>query len=263
MHIAESIVRGIARFGYAARGLVYLVVGGLAMEAALELEEAEDIRGAMRAIVEQQFGVPVLLGIAAGLLAYSVWRVVQSLLDVDGHGYDLRGLSVRVSLLISAGLHVVLAWASLQVALHIGSGEGTPTRDLVTRIFSWPMGSWLVAGGGLLVLIAGLAHIYKGATAGFRRWFKASDAAMRWIDLVSRFGLIARGLLFLLVGGFAIYAGLTLEAGQVRGLRGVLLWIQQLGFGRSLLGLAGCGLFAFGVYSVIEAFVRRVGVANT
>ena len=254
------MVRWIARAGYAARGLVYLVVGGLAIEAALDIEAAQDVRGAMHTIVEQQFGAPVLFGIALGLLAYSVWRIVQSILDVDAHGYSVRGIGVRGALLVSAGLHLGLAWASLQIALNIGAANGTPTRDLVARVFAWPLGSWLVAGAGVAILIAGLAHIYKGGTAGFRRWFEASPANLRWIDPVSRFGLVARGALFLIVGGFVMYSGLTVEADEARGLQGALLWVQELLFGRWLLGLAGFGLLAFGAYSMIEAFVRRVGI---
>ena len=111
--MTDQLIRIVARFGYLARGLVYLAVGGFAVEAALDLEQAEDVRGAMQAIEQQQFGEPVLLAIAIGLLAYAAWRLVQSLFDVDGHGWDGKGLAVRISLLISAALYVLLASASV------------------------------------------------------------------------------------------------------------------------------------------------------
>lgn len=260
MPIMGVFIRTVARLGYAARGLVYLVVGGLAFEAALDLEQARDIRGAMHTIVAQQFGVPVLLAIAVGLLAYSAWRVLQSILDVDNHGFNARGLGVRLALLISAGMHIALAIASVQIALNIGSGDGTPTRAYVEKIFTLPLGRWWVAAGGVAVLIAGVAHLYKGVTAGYRRWFDASPAVMWWVDPVSRTGLIARGLLFFPVGCFAIYAAITFNAGEARGLEGALLWLEELAFGRLLLAIIGIGLMAFGAYSCIEAGVRRVGL---
>ena len=263
MQMVDRLIRLVARFGYLARGLVYLMVGGLALQAALDLEEAEDIRGAMYVVLEQEFGVPVLLAIAVGLLAYAAWRVVQSLIDVDGHGFSAKGLVLRVSFLISAGLHATLASASVKIALHIESGKGTPTRAMVENIFTWPLGRWMVVAGGLAITIAGVAHIYKGATGGFLRWFDASPSVLRWIDPVCRVGLVARGILFVLISSFVVYAAITLEANQARGLEGALLWVQQLAFGRLLLGVVGMGLMAFGAYSVIESCVRRVGFGNS
>ncbi len=145
-----------------------------------------------------------------------------------------------------------MIWPPSIVRLHAGARAGG--TDI--RLAAGPLGGGCRRGG---ILIAGFAHIYKGVTAGFRRWFSASPWAMLWIDPVSRFGLIARGLLFLPVGCFVVYAAITLKADQARGLEGALLWVQELAFGRLLLGIAGIGLVAFGVYSVIETFVCRVG----
>lgn len=262
MHITNTLLRLIARFGYIARGLVYLVVGAIAINAAIDLEQAKDVHGAMRTIVQQQFGVPVLLGVGLGMAAYSVWRFAQSLFDVDSHGFGVRGSGVRLGMLVSALLHLGLGYEAVKIALSIGSSQGTPVRAEVAYVFALPLGQWLVAGGAICIGIAGFAQLYKGATAGFRRWFQASDAAMLWIDPIGRFGLCARGLLFVVISVFVAYAAITFVPGKAVGLQGALLWIQALTFGRWLLGACGIGLFAFGVYSVIEAFVRRVGVGN-
>ena len=83
---------------------------------------------------------------------------------------------------------------------------------------------------------------------------------MAWIDPVARFGLFARGLLFLGVGAFVLYAALTLDPSEARGVEGVMLWIQERLYGRIMLAGLALGLIAFGAYGLIEAFVRRVGL---
>ncbi|MEC9407025.1 MAG: DUF1206 domain-containing protein [Pseudomonadota bacterium] len=257
----SSLVRLLARMGYTARGLVYLVVGGLTLQAALDLEEPADTRDALQTLFAQSFGTPLLIGLAAGLVGYAVWRAVQSLLDVDNHGHDPRSLCIRAALLVSAALHLGLAWACIEIALQLGSGGSQPARQVARQVVDWPAGDWLLMGGGLAIFIAGAAHIYKGASGGFRDWFDASDRALLWIDPLSRFGLCARGLIFLVVGGFTIYAGQYVEPDAVRGMRGALQWIQARAFGRLWLGLFGVGLLAFGLYSMTEAWVRRVGLS--
>ncbi|MES1924265.1 hypothetical protein T31B1_03040 [Salinisphaera sp. T31B1] len=255
-------VRWIARAGYGARGLVYLAVGVLALHAALEFEEARDVRGAMREINQHAGGTMVLVGLAVGLAAYGIWRLVQTLLDVDDHGWNPRALAVRGGLLVSAVLHASLAWGCLQIALQWSTSGSKPVQHAVARTLEWPYGRPLVVVGGVVVVGAGIAHLSKAARGGFRKWFDASPTAMRWIDPVSRFGLSARGLLFLGMGAFVVYSAITLDASDARGIEGVMLWIQERVYGRVLLGVLSLGVIAFGAYSIIEAFVRRVGLGG-
>lgn len=260
MRRRRAVVAGIARCGYAARGVVYLTVGFLVMHAALEIDDAEDVRGALHAINNQAYGSYLLLGLAAGLVAYALWRIVQSLLDVDDHGHGVRAVILRLALVVSAALYGSIAYACVEIGLNLGSGGGSHTQEMVSRLLGWPAGRWLVGAAAVVVCITGIAHIHKGLTGGFRKWFAASAAAMRVIDPVSRVGLIARGLVFVAVAGFVLYSAFTLDASDAGGLKTVLLWAQERVYGRLLLGAIGAGLFAFGAYSLLEAFVRRVGL---
>lgn len=261
MRQRRAVVAAIARFGYAARGVVYLTVGYLIANAALELEEAEDVRETLHAINNQAYGGYLLLGLAAGLVAYAFWRVVQSLLDVDDHGHGFRALILRAALVVSAFLYASIAYACVEIGLSLGSGGGgSHTQEMVAHLLRWPAGRWLVGAAAVVVCITGIAHIRKGWIGGFRKWFAASAAAMRIIDPISRVGLIARGLLFVAISGFVLYSAFTLVASDAGGLKTVLVWVQERVYGRFLLGGIGTGLFAFGTYSMIEAFVRRVGL---
>jgi len=260
MSHVHSTLRWLARLGYGARGLVYLVFGALVLRAAWHLSEAEDVHGTLREIHDEPGGAMGLAALAAGLLAYSIWRFVQSLLDVDGHGVKPRGLAVRIALLVSALMHVSLAWAAVRIAMEWGEGRSQPVQHAVSQILSWPGGRAVVAVGGVVIIGAGVAHFVKAATAGFRKWFDASPGAMWWIDPVSRIGLTARGLMFVGIGGFLIYAAITLHSADAKGVQGLLEWVQQRAYGRLLLGGWAIGMMLFGTYSLIEAFVRRVGL---
>lgn len=253
-------VAGIARLGYAARGVVYLTVGYLILNAALEIEEAEDVKEMLYAINSQPYGNYLLLGLAAGLVAYAFWRLVQSLLDVDDHGHAPRALILRAALVISAFLYASIAYACIQISLNLGTGGGSQIRKTVAHLLGWPAGRWLVGAAAVVVCITGIVHIRKAWVGGFRKWFAASAGAMCIIDPVSRVGLIARGLLFVAISAFVLYSAITLDASDAGGLKTVLVWAQQRIYGRFLLGGMGAGLFAFGAYSLIEAFVRRVGL---
>lgn len=254
------MVAGIARFVYGARGVVYLTVGYLIANAALEVEEAEDVNEALHAINNQAYGSYLLLGLATGLVAYALWRLVQSLLDVDGHGHGLRALVLRAALVVSALLYISTAYACIQIAMNLGGSGGSATRQMISRLLDWPAGRWLVGVAAIVVCITGIVHIRKGLIGGFRKWFDASTAAMRIIDPICRVGLVARGLVFVAIAGLVLYSAFTLDASDAGGLKALLLWVQQRVYGRILLGGIGVGLFAFGAYSLLEAFVRRVGL---
>lgn len=261
MQWTRTTVRWLARIGYGARGLIYLLFAVLLLRAAWELSEAEDVHGTLTALQDEPGGQIILFALAFGLAAYGIWRLTQSLLDVDRHGWRPGALAVRGGLLVSAITHGSLAWASLRLAASWSSGSnGKPVQHAVSATLAWPYGGLLVAGLGILVMAAGAVQIAKGLTAGFRKWFDAWSGAMWWIDPVSRIGLTARGLLFVGVGGFVIYAGITLDPGEAKGVQGLLIWVQEHVYGRFLLGVWAVGVMLFGCYSLIEAFVRRVGL---
>lgn len=256
------LINCVARAGYAARGLVYLTVGFLAAYAAWKFQSPEDVTGALHAINNQPFGTYLIFGLGIGLLAYALWRTIQALFDADGHGWGVKAIILRLSFLVSAALYTSIALACIHIARNLGTDSGSQIQAMVAMLLRWPAGSWLVSAVAVALCITGIAHIHKGVTGGFHKWFDASAPAMRFIDPVGRVGLAVRGLIFLAISGVVLYAAFTLDASDAMGLKGLLLWAQQQSYGRILLGAVGIGLLAFGTYGVIEAFVRRVGLDN-
>jgi len=262
----------LARLGYAARGVVYLLVGGLAVLAAWGGGggRTTDTRGALRTLLDEPFGYAMLGAIALGLVFYAVWRFIQAVMDADHHGTGAKGLAVRGGLLVSAVTHVLLALFVLSLIFGWGSGVGGGggsgggggggggTQGWTAWLLSQPFGPWLVAAVGLAVIGAGIAQIAKGHKEKFRRHMAMGPRTERWAVPVSRFGLYAKGLVFLIIGGFLIVAAWQHDPSEARGLGGALATLQQQVYGQILLGIVAVGLIAFGVYSLLEARYRHI-----
>jgi hypothetical protein len=247
----------LARSGYAARGVVYLVVGGLAVVAALGGGQTTDSKGALRTILQQPFGEVLLALVALGLVGYAIWRLVQATTDPDGHGTDAKALVIRGGLLVSAITHSLLALFALSLIFGWGSSVGG-ARDWTAWLLQQPFGRWLVGLIGVAVIGAGLAHMIKGYRADFTKYLEMAPATLERSSPICRFGLIARGVVFLIIGGFLVVAAWRFSSGDVVGLQGALQTLQQQPYGWILLAVVALGLCAFGVYSLIEARYRRI-----
>lgn len=256
-----------ARLGYAARGGVYLIVGALAVLAAMGSGgETTDTKGALQSLMGEPFGMVILALVAVGLLAFSGWRAVQAIADVDRHGSDAKAWVIRGGLLVSAVTHLLLAVFAASLIFGVGGGSGGAggggTQGWVAQLMQQPYGVWLVGLVGAAIVGAGIAQIIKGWQAKFEKRLDVSYDKLGWIRPICRFGLIARGVVFGIIGGFIIVAAWQHDPQEARGLSGALETLQGQPFGQVLLGIVALGLVAFGVYCFIEAAYRRLGIGQ-
>jgi hypothetical protein len=251
----------MARAGYGARGIVYLIVGGLALLAALDVRNrVVGTRGALRSLADEPSG-PILIGtMAAGFLGFAVWRLVQATLDPGGLGRNLRGVVVRAALGVSAMVYLTLAVfaGALLLGLKLGGEEGALIRRWIASLLSTPWGSELAFGTGSVIATAGAAMVVRGLRAKFGRRLACGRRMRAWALPVSRFGLVARGVVFALTGLSVIVAAFEAEADEARNLAGVLRALEGVPYGWTFLIAAAVGLAAFGLYGVIEAVYRRI-----
>ena len=256
-------VEPLARFGYATKGVVYILIGALAVLAALDAGgQTTDTRGAFQEIYAKPFGQVLLGAVAIGLAAYAIWRVTQAIVDAEGKGKDLKGISIRIGYACSGLLHAGLAFSAARLLL--GEKEGSSEqahKSRTAQIMQLPFGRLLVGLAGTGFIGFGLYQIYKGYKAKFRKRLEVGAMSKRedeWATRSGQFGLAARGVVFGIIGYFLIVSALRYDPGKVRGLDGALESLAGQPFGKVLLGIVAAGLAIYGFYMLVEAKYHRI-----
>ncbi|WP_207541103.1 DUF1206 domain-containing protein [Sabulicella rubraurantiaca] len=251
----------LGRLGFAARGVVNLLVGGLALMAALGRGgEATGARGAIGTLLTQPLGLFILAFLALGLFGFALWRFLQSLLDADGLGRDRKALMRRAGQFISGVIYLGLAGfaASLAMGGAASGGEDEAARDWTRWLMSQPFGRWLVAGVGLGILGAAFGMARKAWTASFCENLSCGGQAEHWVKRLGQAGYAARAVVFVVIGLFLLIAAWQHDPNEVRGLGGALVALRAQPFGAALFGIVAAGLAAFGLFGLAEAWFRRM-----
>ncbi|MEG5173437.1 DUF1206 domain-containing protein [Microcoleus sp. B3-D7] len=254
----------LARLGYASKGLVYFIVGFLAAQAAFSMGgRTTDTSGALSEIVNQPFGKFLLFLVTIGIIGYALWRIVQTILDPEHQGQkmDAKRIAQRIGYALSALAYAGLALTAVKLIMGSGRSNSNTTEDLTAQILAQPFGQWLVGLAGSIVIGVGFSYFYEAYKAKFRRHFKLDEMSpteQKWATRLGRFGIAARGVVFVIIGFFFIQAARLSDASQTKGLGEVLEILAQQPFSPVILALVPLGLIAYGIYSVIEARYRRI-----
>lgn len=252
-------VRRLRQVGLASRAAVYAILAILAGDIALHgsAPARADSQGALVELAKQPEG-PVLLGfLAAGLLAYALWRLTQ-VLSRKGTGQSRRSPWMRVGWAAAAAIYLGLCVQAVSILLDAGSGGGPSShpRPLVAAVLGWGGGQVLVGLVGFGIAFGGIALAVWGCVHDYDKVFETgrmSRRCRRAARLTGTGGEITRGLLVLLVSIYLITAAVTDQPGHVKTLGGSIAALAHDPFGTALLALTALGLLMFAVYSCFEA----------
>jgi len=256
----RNTIERIARFGYGARGIVYIVVGALALLAAIgQGGRAGDSKDALRAVLSGPFGAVLVGVIALGLAGFALWRLVEGVTDADRRGTSAKGLAVRGAHLISAAIYLGLAVSAASLSLGLGMSGGDGMHDGTAWLLAKPYGRWLVALGGLGVIGGGFGFLGKAWRGDVTdRLALDTQARDRWAGPVGRSGYAARGIAFLIIGGFLVAAAWHQRSSDAKGLTEAFALLRAQPYGWILLGLVAAGHAAFGAFGLIQARYRHI-----
>lgn len=254
---ARPWVELLARLGFAAKGAVYIMIGGFAAAAAFAGGgQTTGGSGALATVADDAWG-RVLLGlIAVGLVGYVVWRLVSATLNPE---HEKTG--TRVFFAITAVIYGALAIEAARLALTGAGGGGGGESHWVAELMRQPFGQLLVGIAGLGVALYGLQQIWNAWRVDLdeRLDLGAMTARARaWTIRFGRFGLAARGLVLAIIGGFFLVAAVQADPSEARGVGGALSTMRDTPW---LLGLVALGLIAYGLYQLVRARYRRIRVA--
>jgi hypothetical protein len=261
--VHTPLFEGLARAGYVARGLIYVVIGICAVRLAQGVNgQPASQTGALKLIADQQFGHALLVLMAIGLGGYSLWRLAQAVFGVTPEAGRHSTLD-RLGALGSAIAYATFCFiaVSILVAPASTSGNDKKPRDVTADALSWPAGRWLVGAVGVLFLGVAAYQAYQGLSRKFMddsKVGKMDRPVRRAFEILGVVGLCARAVAFTLIGVFIIRAAIDYHANEAVGLDGALYRLTNQSYGPTLLLIVALGLIAFGIYSVADARYRKI-----
>ncbi|MFC6082565.1 DUF1206 domain-containing protein [Sphaerisporangium aureirubrum] len=246
----------LARFGMACRGVMYALIGVLALRIAFGGggEEA-DKTGAVRTVADQPFGTVLLWLLAVGFAALALWQLSEAL-------FGGLKTSERVEAAFRTVVYALAVATILSFLLSGSTGSSTDdqSKDLTATIMDWPGGRFIVGLIGLAVIGLGAYWIHQGVKKKFLKHLRVAEISPRTRGVVEKLGMagyVARGVIAAAAGVFAVHAAIVFDPDEAKGIDSTLRSFAELPYGPWLLGLVALGLLLFAVYCFAEARWRR------
>lgn len=246
MDNAAAQLTTLTRLGFAARGLLYLVIAYLVITTG----RTEDPAGAL-GYLQQGAGKAVLYVVTVGLLAYGLWRLCDAAFDIERHGSGTKAVVQRLGTAASGLIHLFLAWQAVRLIQGGSIGSGGGATESASSVLEVPGGGAMLIVGGLILLATGVYQLVKAAKGSYLEHLEPRIAAQPWAKWTGRLGYAARGIVFLITGAFVANAGLAEQANEAGGMAEALSWLDN-----PWDMIVAFGLLAFGLFSLIEARYR-------
>lgn len=242
----SPLLRGGARGGYAASGLLHLVMAWITLQVAWGTTSQEaDQAGALQNLAGHPLGLLLLWAVAAGFGLLALWQATETLART--------GIGQRAKALGKLGLYASLAWTAVQVASR---GSATGGDQLTASLMAAPFGRLAVGLVGLAVVGVGIYHLSKGARRKFLQDLRENPGPL--LVRAAQVGYAAKGVALLILGALLVVAALTADESKATGLDGALRSLKELPLGQVLLTFMAAGLLAYGIYSFGRARYARV-----
>ena len=265
-------VVSMARLGWVAKGVVYALVGVLAVPIAIRGLRADGDRnggqeasalGAVGAIATTSLGALALWVVAAGLALYVLWRLLSIVLPAEN---TVETWLTRAGYAVSAAMYSLLAWAAMSFANDERAARGAETEDAKVERFTRELmdtsaGRWLVGAIGAGVVGIGIFFVVKGVRANFHDDLEPRDVgpiSLEAIVVFGRVGWVGRGVVLVLVGWFVASAAVRFRPSDAHGLDGSLREVTELAIGPFIVGGAALALVAYGLFCVVSAPRQRL-----
>lgn len=270
--VANSVwVDRVARLGFCARGVVYGVIGLIALQIARHgtssgsTQSSANKEGALREIADRQFGRALLLVLAVGLAGYALWRISEALWGKRDEVDERKRTAKRIGSAGKATVYVALLVSTLRFVHKGPSAGGTggdqQERSWTARALDLPGGRLMVGALGITLMAAGAYMIRRGLTQKFEKRLDTSDMGPLvgpMVDITGAVGISARGLVVGLAGFVAVKAAMQVDPAQAHGIDGTLRLIAHQTYGGVLLTITAVGLVCYGIYSFAEARYRQL-----
>jgi hypothetical protein len=258
----------LARAGIFARGVLYLVLGFLAIQFARGEVGSEQVNqsGAFAKVAEQPLGKFLLVAMTAGLAAMTLWRLIQTFVGDPIEGDEAKD---RIEYFVKAVIYGFLTFTAAKITIDSWSGPAGSTtatqnagdgqqQEATSTLFDLPAGVWIVAGLGIAVIAIALYQAYQHVVnAEFMDRITPPSRSAKAIEALGRVGYAARSVVLTMAGIFLLVAAAQHDPSESKGISGSLQELAENSWGRILLWATALGLFLFGIYCLAEAKYRK------
>lgn len=245
----SATVRTGARLGYAANGLLHLLIAWIAVQIAFGGRgRSADQSGAFATLSRQPLGQLLLWVALAGFVLLGLWQATEVVLQ--------RSTAERLKAAGKAVAYLALAWTAATFALGGRANSDKQTRDVTASLLHQPGGQLAVGAVGAAVLGIGGYHVYKGWRKRFLRDLREHPG--RVAEVSARVGYVAKGVALGVVGVLFLVAAVEHRSGKAGGLDEALRTLRDAPAGPALLVAIALGLAAYGGYSFVRARYARV-----
>jgi hypothetical protein len=238
----------LTRIGFAARGILYLVIGYLALRSGGAVDNVEALN-----YLNGKAGKIVLAIMALGFAAYGLWRLLEAFLDTEAHGSDAKGIAVRIGGAASGLIHLALCVYAARLAFGSGPWASGGKSEGAGTVLSLPGGQILLTIAAIGIFVTGLYQLIKAIKLDFLKHLEPSVAKSDLVAWVGRIGYAARGIVFVIVGWFFWNASQHARAAEAGGTEEAMASLPN-----GLRFLVSLGFVLFGIFSLVEARYRRI-----
>ena len=263
----NPIVEIMARLGYAARGLIYFVMGLLTFLLAFgKSGKTTDQQGAIATIGTQSQGKILLWLIFIGLICYSLWGLIRAVLNPFHKEHDKKGNVERAGYLFSGIAYALLAIPTYALITggakpaHNGA-QGVQIQQYVAKVLAMPMGQLMVGIIGTLVIVVGIFQVYQALRPNFDvqlHLVKLTKTQVKFVKDLGRAGTAARGIIIALAGIFIVAASYTANSNNAKGFDSTVKSLLNVPYGLFLMGIIAIGLISLGIYSLCVSLYFRL-----
>jgi hypothetical protein len=254
-------VRRAVRVGYAAKGIIYLLIGSLAIRLALGRGgKLTDSSGALQTIVQQPFGMALLTILGVGILAYAGWEITEGIADPKRKGTKAGGLMDRGLTILKGAVYGLVGVQALRMVMGARSSS-QDADDYARTAMALPLGGALLVAVGLGVAAYGVSEVinaWKGKVGEDLDAGQLRSEGGVWLLHVGRAGIGARGVILVLVGGALARAGFDERPSEASSMPEAMWTLFSQPYGKWLLASVAAGLICYGVFQVLHARYARL-----
>lgn len=262
--IAHSWLKQYILVGYAAKGILYFLIGSFAIQAAMVSgRQASGTYLILTFVTQQPLGKLLVCLLAVALTGY-VWRRLLQVILLPGHSnlWSIKCIFQRLGYLMSGLSYGGVTYSALNIVFELGEYDDT-IEDLVNQLFEQPIGEWIILLGGIAVATIGLFYILGAYNGSYISEFQSDNLhhqVEKWTIRIGKLGVAARGVAFILIGIFLIQAAILGNSELAGGLQNALRVLPTKPMGWLWLSLIGMGLICYGVYMLVAAIYRRYAI---